>query len=322
MSSMTRRLAAGHARKHCFYYARDAAEVHALRRETQRRQLRRRHLTRRALRHRGEALREPASNTENGRAKLFQNPNASTLTNPTADLAPEPAPDMLARIEGHAHVGWPQLRQNRTIHKFHHGMNCGLGMDDDINFRERNIEKPASFDHFEAFVHQRGGIDGDALAHLPFGMVEGLFGSGVGDGRERSAAKWAAAGGEDQGGGLLPASFPAGRRGDIDGWRCARYPREAIRCRMRGRRPSRFRRQRPELLCLRERFVFRRGWRRRWLRVRLRRRRRRLRRSHLGCVATARIPAAPCWISGSLAMPAVAQFCGELRGAIGVGDRD
>ena len=39
----------------------------------------------------------------------------------------------------------------------------------------REIEQPAGLDHLEAFVHQGGGIDRDAVAHLPCWMIQGLL---------------------------------------------------------------------------------------------------------------------------------------------------
>ncbi len=61
-----------------------------------------------------------------------------------------------------------------------------------------HAEEPVRFDDFEAFVHQGGGIDGDALAHLPIWMRQGLFWCDARKFRERQFAKRATRGGEDQ----------------------------------------------------------------------------------------------------------------------------
>ena len=44
-------------------------------------------------------------------------------------------------------------------------------MDDYVDFVEVRAEEPLGFDYFEAFVHEGGGVYGDALAHFPVGMV-------------------------------------------------------------------------------------------------------------------------------------------------------
>ena len=101
-------------------------------------------------------------------------------------------------LERHAHVGGPELRQDRAIHKFDHGMNGRLRMDDHVNFVEVHAEEPARFDHFEALVHERGGVDGDALAHFPVGMRQGLLGRHFCELGGGGRPKRAAGSGEDQ----------------------------------------------------------------------------------------------------------------------------
>ena len=71
-------------------------------------------------------------------------------------------------------------------------------MDHDVDFVEVHAEEPFGFDHFEAFVHHGGGIDGDALAHLPVWMLQGLFGADLRKLAEGRLAERAAGGGEDQ----------------------------------------------------------------------------------------------------------------------------
>ena len=73
------------------------------------------------------------------------------------------------------------------------------GMDDDIDLVGTDVEKPAGLDDLETFVHHGGGIDGDAVAHAPVGMREGLLGSDGAELAERRFAEGAAGGGEDRG---------------------------------------------------------------------------------------------------------------------------
>src|SRR5687768_3162010 len=69
-------------------------------------------------------------------------------------------------------------------------MNDALRMDDDVHTIHFDAEEPARFDHLQTLVEERGGIDGDFLAHHPGGMFERAFN---GDFREfffRRAAEW------------------------------------------------------------------------------------------------------------------------------------
>src|SRR5262245_11246928 len=47
-------------------------------------------------------------------------------------------------------------------------------MDHNFYILRLEVKEPAGFSHFESLVHQRCGIDRDALAHLPGWMIEGL----------------------------------------------------------------------------------------------------------------------------------------------------
>jgi len=100
-------------------------------------------------------------------------------------------------LDGHAHIRRSELSEDGAVDELDEGMDGGLGMDDDIDLIGAKTEEPAGFDNFKAFVHHRGGIDGDAVAHAPVGVGEGLVDGDVGKLRERSFAKWAAGSGED-----------------------------------------------------------------------------------------------------------------------------
>src|SRR3954453_15764148 len=78
-------------------------------------------------------------------------------------------------------------------------MNSALRVDDHLYLRWWQAEETAGFDDFEPFVHQRGGIDSDALAHLPGGMIERLLnGDGI-EGRDRRPQEGAAGGSQPDG---------------------------------------------------------------------------------------------------------------------------
>ena len=101
-------------------------------------------------------------------------------------------------LDGEAHVGGRELREHRAVDELDHGMHDGLRMDDDFHAGHLDIEKPAGLDHFEAFVEERGGVDGDLRAHRPGGMFQRLLDGHAGELRGGHLAKRAAAGGEDQ----------------------------------------------------------------------------------------------------------------------------
>ncbi len=73
------------------------------------------------------------------------------------------------------HVRNPHLGDDGAIHVFHHGMDDALRVNLDSDLFNGHIEKPVGLDHFESFVHERGGVDGDLFPHLPVGMMEGIF---------------------------------------------------------------------------------------------------------------------------------------------------
>src|SRR5580704_1031147 len=75
-------------------------------------------------------------------------------------------------------------------------MDGGLGVDRDADLFWRKIEEAAGYDDLEALVHHGGGVDGDALAHDPGGMLEGLLGGDVIEGGEGCVAEGATGGGE------------------------------------------------------------------------------------------------------------------------------
>src|SRR2546422_6480716 len=54
-------------------------------------------------------------------------------------------------------------------------MDRGLRMNYHVDLVRAHPKEPACFDDFEAFVHHRGRINGDAVSHAPVGMRKRLF---------------------------------------------------------------------------------------------------------------------------------------------------
>src|SRR5579872_2593458 len=65
-------------------------------------------------------------------------------------------------------------------------------MNNHRNLLRRHIEQTAGLDHFESFVHQCRGIDGDAIAHLPGRVVERLLHRNIGKFGFRRMQEWSA----------------------------------------------------------------------------------------------------------------------------------
>ena len=64
-------------------------------------------------------------------------------------------------------------------------MDNTLAMDHHIDCIVRNIKQIMCFDHLKALVHHGSGINGNASAHVPVGMLQGLL---YGDIRKLSTA--------------------------------------------------------------------------------------------------------------------------------------
>ena len=83
------------------------------------------------------------------------------------------------------------------------------------------VEEAAGFDDLEALVHHGGGVDGDALAHDPGGVLEGLRRGDVVEVGERRVAEGATGGGEpdllDFGGGAAAHALVDGVVLGVDG---------------------------------------------------------------------------------------------------------
>src|ERR1700679_269243 len=93
-------------------------------------------------------------------------------------------------------------------------MDGGLRVDGDLDAVGGKVEEAAGFDDFEALVEHGGGVDGDALAHDPGGMFEGLGGGDAVEVGEGGVAEGAARRGEPD---LLDFGCGAGAESLVDG---------------------------------------------------------------------------------------------------------
>ena len=82
-------------------------------------------------------------------------------------------------LDGQPHVGHAQLCLHRAIDELHGRVDNRLRMDEHLDFLSWYAEKPAGLHHLEAFVHERGRVDGDFRTHVPRGVLQGV---GSGDG--------------------------------------------------------------------------------------------------------------------------------------------
>ena len=84
------------------------------------------------------------------------------------------------------------MGQYPAIIKFDQAMHDALWMNYNIDFLQRDAEKPHGLNDLEALVHQRGRVNANLRAHIPSGMIRRLF---RGDGLKRlngPPVKWTA----------------------------------------------------------------------------------------------------------------------------------
>ena len=123
--------------------------------------------------------------------------------------------------DGEAHVGDGDLREDAAVDELDERVDGGLGVDGHADLLWRQVEEAAGFDDLEALVHHGGGVDGDALAHDPGGMFEGLLRGDSVEVGEGSVAEGATGGGEpdllDFGGGAAAHALVDGVVFGVDG---------------------------------------------------------------------------------------------------------
>jgi hypothetical protein len=60
---------------------------------------------------------------------------------------------MQRMMDGAPQVRHTHVRHDGAIHKFHHRVDDGLGMDDDLDFLRGQAEEVVQLDYFESLVH-------------------------------------------------------------------------------------------------------------------------------------------------------------------------
>src|SRR5688572_14977893 len=78
-------------------------------------------------------------------------------------------------LDGQTHIRRRELRDDRSIDELDHGMNDALRMNHNADAIHAYAEKPARFDHLQAFVEQGRRIDGDLAPHYPRWMLKGAL---------------------------------------------------------------------------------------------------------------------------------------------------
>jgi hypothetical protein len=84
-------------------------------------------------------------------------------------------------LNGEAHVAVAELGDDAVVGELDHAVDDALRMHDDLDLVHRHVEEPLGLDHFEAFVEERGAVDGDLAAHGPGGMLQCLGDGHVGN---------------------------------------------------------------------------------------------------------------------------------------------
>lgn len=95
-----------------------------------------------------------------------------------------------------AHVAVAELGDDAVVGELDHAVHDALRMDDNLDLLHRHVEEPLRLDHFEAFVEERGAVDGDLAAHVPGRMLQSLCDGDIRQLVGQQRAEGAAAGGE------------------------------------------------------------------------------------------------------------------------------
>ena len=123
-------------------------------------------------------------------------------------------------LDGGLHGGDAQLGLDAAVAELHHGVHHRLRVHHHLDVLRVDAEEPFGFDHLQAFVHQRGAVDGHLAAHAPVGVLEGLLKGDVASSSRLHAAEGAAAGGEEylvHGAPLADEALEDGRVLAVDG---------------------------------------------------------------------------------------------------------
>src|SRR5437764_15471980 len=96
------------------------------------------------------------------------------------------------------HARQASLHFNRTIDELYHRMNNALRMNNDINPFIWDTKKPACFERFQPFVHQRGRVYRDLRPHSPRRMGKSLFDCHCLQLLKRGTTEWSTRSSQDQ----------------------------------------------------------------------------------------------------------------------------
>ena len=103
-----------------------------------------------------------------------------------------------AQGDGQAHVGWGGLGDGGAVGELHHGVDDGLGVDDDVDPLGCHVEQEVGLDELEPLVDEGRGVDGHHRPHVPGGVLESGGGTDPGELGAAAPAEGAAGGGQDQ----------------------------------------------------------------------------------------------------------------------------
>ena len=77
-------------------------------------------------------------------------------------------------LDRKSHIRSSKLRHDRTVFKFHHGMNDTLRLHHHLDMIQIHIKQPSGFHNFQALVYQGRGIYGDLPSHYPVWMFQSI----------------------------------------------------------------------------------------------------------------------------------------------------
>ena len=77
-------------------------------------------------------------------------------------------------LDGDAHIGHAQLRNDGVVAVLDGGVDDALALDDDLDLLRGQTEQPDGFDQFQTLIHQGGRVDGDLRTHVPVGVLQGV----------------------------------------------------------------------------------------------------------------------------------------------------
>ena len=67
------------------------------------------------------------------------------------------------------------MSDDRAVGVLDQRVNDAFSMDDDLDLGCGDVEEPVRLDHFQPFIHQRGGVNRDLRPHFPVRMLECLL---------------------------------------------------------------------------------------------------------------------------------------------------